>query len=67
MNWEEVIIGGMAILWGIILLVMRREILELSREGGKGLRNRKVINALVVAAIVFLPAAGIAIILLRGL
>lgn len=61
------IIGGMAILWGIILLVMRREILELSREGGKGLRNRKVINALVVAAIVFLPAAGIAIILLRGL
>ena len=66
MNWEEVIIGCMAILWGIILLVMRREVLQLAREGGRGLRNRKVINVLVTSAIVFLPAAGIAIILIRG-
>ena len=67
MEWEEVIIGGMAILWGIILLAMRREILEFSREGGKGLRNREVINALVITGVIFLTAGGIAIILIRGL
>ena len=67
MEWEEVIIGGMAILWGIILLVMRREILEFSHEGGRGLRNRKVINALVITGVIFLTAGGIAIILIRGL
>ena len=67
MEWEEVIIGGMAILWGIILLAMRHEILEFSREGGKGLRNREVINVLVIVAAIFLTAGGIAIILIRGL
>jgi hypothetical protein len=67
MDWEAVIIGGIAILWGIILLAMRHEILEFSREGGRGLRNRKVINLVVVAASVFLLAGGIAIITIRGL
>jgi hypothetical protein len=67
MKWEEIIIGAVAILWGVILLLMRREVLELSREGARGLRNRKVINILVVAAAIFLFAAGITVILVRGL
>jgi hypothetical protein len=67
MKWEEVIIGAVAILWGVILLVMRREMLELSREGGKGLRNRKVINILVITAVIFLFAAGITVIIVGGL
>jgi hypothetical protein len=67
MKWDEVIIGTLAIVWGIVLLFMRPEILELGRDGGRGLRNRKVINALVIAAIILLPIGGIAIILVRGL
>lgn len=67
MKWDEVIIGCLAVVWGIILLFMRPQILEFSRQGGRGLRNRKVINALVVTAVVFLFIGGVAIILIRGL
>ena len=67
MQWEEVIIGAVAIIWGVILLFMRPELLELSREGGKGLRDRRILNAVLIAAIIFLPIAGVTIILVRGL
>jgi len=67
MHWEEMIIGIVAVIWGVILLVMRPELLELSREGGRGLRDRRILNAVLIAAIIFLPIAGMAIILLRGL
>jgi len=62
-----VIVGGLAIIWGVILIFMRPQILDFSRAGGKGLRNRKILGALVIAAIVLLSAGGLAIILLRGL
>ncbi|MDY6794771.1 MAG: hypothetical protein SWK76_05765 [Actinomycetota bacterium] len=67
MQLEELIIGVAAIIWGVILLAMRQEILELSREGGRGLRNRKILNAVLIAGIVLLPITGAIIILLRGL
>ena len=67
MQWQEVIIGAVAIIWGVILLVMRPELLELSREGGKGLRDRRILNAVLITAIILLPIAGAAIILVRGL
>jgi|DewCreStandDraft_5_1066085.scaffolds.fasta_scaffold02234_2 hypothetical protein len=67
MKWDELIIGILALIWGGIVFAMRAEILELSREGGKGLRNRKVLNAVVIAAIIFLITGGLAIILIRGL
>jgi hypothetical protein len=63
MDAEGVIIASVAVIWGVILFFMRPQILEFSREGGKGLRNRKVINALVITAAVALIAGGIAIIL----
>lgn len=66
MNWEEVIIGTLAIIWGIGLACMRPEILKFSRQGGRGLRDRRVINALAIAAAIFLPLGGIAVILFRG-
>ena len=58
--------GSLAVIWGIILVFMRREILGLSREGGKGLRNRSVINGLVIIAVVFLILGGIFIIVFRS-
>ncbi|RJP33444.1 MAG: hypothetical protein C4536_04220 [Actinobacteria bacterium] len=66
MDWEAVIMGGVAVIWGIILFFMRPQILEFSRPGGKGLRDRKVINALVIGAIFFLCSGGTAIIILKG-
>jgi len=63
MDAEAVIIASVAVIWGVILFFMRPQILEFSREGGKGLRNRNVINVLVVVAAVALTAGGIAIIL----
>ena len=67
MDWEEVIIGGLAIIWGVVLSFARPQILEFSRAGGKGLRDRGVLNALVITAAVLLVAGGAAVILLRGL
>ena len=66
MDWEEVIIGALAIAWGILLLCARREILGFAREGGRGLRNRKVIAALIAAAVALLFAGGAAVIAIRG-
>jgi hypothetical protein len=67
MDWEGVIFGGVAIVWGVILLFMRPEILQLSREGGKGLRNREVINVLVILAVIITIVGGTAVILLQAL
>jgi hypothetical protein len=66
MKWDEIIMGSLAIVMGVVLLFMRPEILEFSREGGSGLRNRKVINTLAVIGIIFLLAGGAAVIALRG-
>jgi hypothetical protein len=67
MDWEAIIMGGLAVVWGIILSFMRPQVLEFSREGGRGLRDRKVLNALVIAAIFFLLIGGITIILVMGM
>ncbi len=66
MKWEQIIMGILAVIWGIVLFFMRPEILQLSREGGRGLRDRRVINALVIMAIIFLILGGLIIIILRG-
>jgi hypothetical protein len=63
MDAEGVVIACVAVIWGVILLVMRPQILEFSREGGKGLRDRKVINALVITAATALTVAGVTIVL----
>jgi len=67
MKWDEIIMGAAAIIWGPLLLLMRGELLGFAREGGRGLRDRRVINALVISAAVLLPAGGVALILWRGI
>ena len=62
MDAEGTIIACVAVIWGVIIFFMRPQILEFSREGGKGLRDRKVINVLVVVAAAALIAGGIAIV-----
>lgn len=59
--------GTIAIIWGPVLLLMRGELLGFAREGGRGLRDRRVINTLVLSASLLLPAGGMALILLRGI
>ncbi len=58
--------ASLAIIWGVILFFMRPEILQLSREGGRGLRDRRVINALVITATVFLIVGGVLIIVFKA-
>ena len=58
MDWEAVIIGAVGIAWGAILLCMRARLQEFSREGGRGLRDARVIRAVVIAAAVLLCAGG---------
>ncbi|MBN2026572.1 MAG: hypothetical protein JW854_07435 [Actinobacteria bacterium] len=67
MDWEAMIMGGLAVIWGVILFFMRPQVLEFAREGGRGLRDRKVLNVLVIVAIVFLLSGGIAIIAFMGM
>jgi len=67
MDWEAMIMGGLAVVWGVILFFMRPQVLEYSREGGRGLRDRKVLNVLVIAAIIFLLGGGMTIILVMGM
>jgi hypothetical protein len=59
--------GAIAVIWGIVLFFMRGEILEFSREGGRGLRDRRVINALVITGTIFLIAGGLYVIVAKGL
>lgn len=66
MRVEEVFFGLLALAWGVILWIMRPELLKLGREGGRGLRDRRVINALVIFAGVLLPLGGVLLILWRG-
>ncbi|NPV59432.1 MAG: hypothetical protein HPY75_07190 [Actinobacteria bacterium] len=67
MRWDDIIMGTIAIIWGPVLLLMRGELLGFAREGGRGLRDRRVINTLVLSASLLLPAGGMALILLRGI
>ena len=67
MDWEAMIMGGLAVIWGVILFFMRPQVLEFAREGGRGLRDRSILNVVVIAAVAFLISGGIVIIVLMGL
>lgn len=66
MEMEELVFGILAVAWGILLWVMRPELLTFAREGGRGLRDRRVINALVIAAATLLSLGGLALIAFRA-
>lgn len=67
MRVEELIFGILALAWGVILLSMRMELLQLAREGGRGLRDRRVLNVLIVSAAVLLFIGGIYILTVRAI
>ena len=66
MDWEAIIMGGIAVIWGVVLFFTRPQVLEFAREGGKGLRDRGVLNVVVIAAILFLLIGGVVIIGVMG-
>jgi hypothetical protein len=67
MKVEELLFGMLALAWGAILLVTRTELLQFAREGGRGLRDRRVLNVLVVSAAGLLFIGGIYLLAARAL
>jgi hypothetical protein len=65
MNWEETIFGVLCIIWGIVLLLTRKELYGLAR--GRGLRDIRILRPLLVFLGISLPLLGILIIVLRGI
>lgn len=67
MKVEELLFGILSLAWGVILLAMRTELLEFAREGGRGLRDRRVLNVLVVSAAGLLFIGGTYLLVARAL
>lgn len=67
MDWEALIMGVIAVIWGVVLCFVRPQILDFAREGGKGLRNRSILNVVVIAATALLLGGGSAVIMFMGL
>ncbi|MEJ5186041.1 MAG: hypothetical protein WHT46_03040 [Candidatus Geothermincolales bacterium] len=67
MKYEEIIMGSLALAWAAVIWISRKEILELAREGSRGWRNPRFLRVLLVASLAFLPAAGLWLIIARGL
>ncbi len=64
---QDFIIGGLAILWGILILAFRKELGELSKPGGRGFRNATFIQVAAWVGGIAVIGAGIALILMRAL
>ena len=64
---QDIIIGGVAIVWGILVLAFRRELKELAKPGGRGFRNAEFLRVAIVVAGLAIIGAGAAIILVRAL
>ncbi|MBC7247968.1 MAG: hypothetical protein H5T73_09340 [Actinobacteria bacterium] len=67
MKVEELLFGILSLAWGVILLAMRAELLGFAREGGRGLRDRRVLNVLVVSAACLLFVGGTYLLVARAL
>jgi|YNPNPStandDraft_1061719.scaffolds.fasta_scaffold12378_2 hypothetical protein len=66
MRTEELVFGLLCLFWGAASLAWRKEILSLSREGGRGLRDPRLLRPLLSAASVLSLAAG-SFLVLQGL
>lgn len=67
MRYEEIVFGAAAVFWGALAFLGRRELYGLAREGGRGLRDIRVLKPLVLASSLALPAAGVLLMVCRGL
>lgn len=64
---QDTIIGGVAIVWGILVLAFRNELRELAKPGGRGFRNPEFLRVAIVVGGIAIICAGVAIILGRAL
>ncbi len=64
---QDLIIGSVAILWGVIILVLRNELQGFAKPGGQGFRNAEFLRVALVVAGIAVIAVGVAIILLHAL
>lgn len=66
MKVEELIIGALCVFWGIFGFFNRDAMYDFAREGGRGLRDIRLLKPLVLAATAVLPLVGI-ILIIKGL
>ena len=64
---QDIIIGGVAIVWGILVLAFRRELQELAKPGGRGFRNAEFLRVAIIVAGIAIIGVGVTIILVRAL
>lgn len=63
MKVEELIIGALCIFWGIFGFVNRDAMYDHAREGGRGLRDIRILKPLVLTATAILPVVGVVLII----
>ena len=66
MDIEELIIGALCIFWGIFGFINRDAMYDYAREGGRGLRDIRLLKPLVLAVTAALPVVGI-VLIIKGL
>ncbi len=64
---QDLIVGGVAIVWGIIILALRKELEGFAKPGGQGFRNAEFLRIVVVVAGIAVIGVGVAIILVHAL
>ncbi len=64
---QDFIIGGVAIVWGIVMLYLRKELMGFARPGAQGLRSEGFLRVSPVIAGIAVIAAGVALIVVRAL
>ncbi len=67
MDWENIILGSVCIIWGCIVIAARKELYGLARENGHGLRDIRILRPLLVFLCFALPLLGLYLILMRGI
>ncbi len=63
MRAERMVFGAMCLFWGAAALALRREFYALAREGGRGLRDIRLLKPLLIAASAALLASGLLLVL----
>lgn len=66
MKLEELIIGALCVFWGIFGFFNRGAMYDYAREGGRGLRDMRLLKPLVLTATAALPVVGV-VLIIKGL
>jgi hypothetical protein len=63
MRIEELVFGALCLFWGAAALALRREFYALASEGGRGLRDIRLLKPLLLVAAAALLASGLFLVL----